>query len=113
MAKARHNIGNFLPAEEMCLAHKDKIYCYAILDNTNDNTLYNNPTGRFPFESYDNKEYIFMAYVYKLNAIFIIPMKTGKDESRIATFEQVYTKFESLGHKPKLHILYNECNRCI
>ena len=31
MAEARRDISNFLPAEEMCLAEEDKIYCYAVL----------------------------------------------------------------------------------
>ena len=56
---------------------------------------------------------MFIAYVYKLNAIFMIPMKSREDDSMIAAFEEVYTKLEGLGHKPQLHILDNECSKCI
>ena len=35
LVKARHNISNFLPAEEVCLAEEDEIYCYAILGDSN------------------------------------------------------------------------------
>ena len=61
MAEARRDIGNFLPAEEMCLAEEDEIYCYAVLGDNNENTIYSDQTGRFPVESYDGKNYIFIA----------------------------------------------------
>ena len=31
----------------------------------------------------------------------------------IDAYTQVYTKLESLGHKPKIHSLDNECSRCM
>ena len=43
----------------------------------------------------------------------MIPMKSREDESMIAAYEEVYSKFEGLGHKPQLHILDNECSKCI
>ena len=43
----------------------------------------------------------------------MLPMKSSKDESMIAAFEEVYNKLEGLGHKPQLHILDNECSKCI
>ena len=43
----------------------------------------------------------------------MIPMKSRDRESMIDAYTQVYTKLESLGHKPKLHILDNECSTCI
>ena len=55
LMKARHDISNFLPAEEVCLAEEDEIYCYAILGDSNENTIYSDLTGRFPVESYDGK----------------------------------------------------------
>ena len=113
LAKARHDISNFLPKVEVCLAEEDKIYCYAILGDNNDDTIYSDLTGRFPVESYDGKNYIFIAYVYKLNTIFMLPMKSREDESMIGAFKEVYNKLEGLGHKPKLHILDNERSKCI
>ena len=59
------------------------------------------------------KNYIFIAYVYKLNAIFMIPMKSCEDKSMIVAYEEVYNKLEGLGHKPQLHILDNKCSTCI
>ena len=86
IAEARRDISNFLPAEEMCLAEEDEIYCHAVLGDSNDNTIYSDLTRRFPVESYNGKNYIFIAYVYKLNAIFTLPMKNCEDTSMIAAF---------------------------
>ena len=43
----------------------------------------------------------------------MLPIKTRKDASMIAAFEEVYNKLAGMGHKPQLHILDNECSRCI
>ena len=38
-----------------------------MLGDSNDRTIYSDLTGRFPVESYDGKNYIFIAYAYTLN----------------------------------------------
>ena len=43
----------------------------------------------------------------------MLPMKSREDACMVDAFKQVYAKLESLGHKPKLHILDNECSRAI
>ena len=53
ITKTRKDISNLLPTEEVCLAEEDKIYCYAVLGDKNESTIYSNLTGRFPVESYD------------------------------------------------------------
>ena len=45
LAKARHDISNFLPAEKVCLAEEDEIYCYAILGDNNEDTIYSDLIG--------------------------------------------------------------------
>ena len=49
----------------MYVAEEDIIYCFAILRDSNDNTLYSNLTWRFLVDTYDGENYIFIAYVYK------------------------------------------------
>ena len=56
LAKTRRDVSNFLPEEEVCLAEEDEIYCYAILGDNNENTIYSDLTGRFPVESFDGKK---------------------------------------------------------
>ena len=43
----------------------------------------------------------------------MLPMKSRKDASMIAAFEEVYKKLEGMGHKPQLHVLDNKCSQCI
>ena len=75
IASGRRNISNFLPAEEICLAGENKIYCYIILGNSNDNTIYSDLTGNFSIKSYDRKHYIYCIrlqtnfYFYAANEI--------------------------------------------
>ena len=55
IAKTRKDISNLLPTKELYLAEEDKIYCYAVLGDKNERTIYSDLTGRFPVESYDGK----------------------------------------------------------
>ena len=113
ITRARKDISNFLPTEEVCMADEDELYCYAVLGDKNERTIYSDLTGRFPVESYDGKNYIFIAYAYKLNSIFMIAMKDRENKSMIAAYEEVYAKLEARGQRPTLHILDNECSKCI
>jgi hypothetical protein len=54
--------------------------------------------------------HIFVAYVYKLNAILLRPMKLREDGSMIAAFTSIYGNLEAIGYKPTLHVLNNECS---
>ena len=59
------------------------------------------------------KNYIFIAYTYRLNSIFMITMKDRENKSMNAAYEDVYPKLEAHGKHPKFHILDDECNKCI
>ena len=50
----------------------------------NEDTIYSDLAGRFPVCSYSGMNYIFVAYVYKINAILVRPMSTRFDETIIA-----------------------------
>ena len=67
------------PTEEVC-AVRD-IYCYAILANLNTGMMYSDQTGMFPVISYSNMQLIFVAYIYYINAIIGLPLKTRTTES--------------------------------
>ena len=76
------------------MADEDELYCYAVLGDKNERTIYSNLTGRFPVESYGGKNYIFIAYAYKLNSIFMIATKDCENKSMIAAHEEVYAKLK-------------------
>ena len=40
-------------------------------------------------------------------------MKDHKNKSIIAVYREIYAKLEALGQKPQLHVLDNECSKCI
>lgn len=71
---ARQVIQDMCPTEHICSVVEDEIYCVAVIGDQNDNTIYSDLTGQFPVRSYEGKSYIFVAYVYKLNAVMLRPM---------------------------------------
>ena len=92
---------------------EDEIFCCTVIRDTHKDTIYSDLTGRFPIQSYEGMDYIFVAYVYKLNAILLRSMKSREDASMVEAFTSVYTKLETAGHTPKLHVLDNECSRAV
>ena len=71
ITKARKDISNFLPTEEVCLAEEDELYCYMVLGDENERTIYSNLTGRFPVESYDGKKLHFLLHM-RINSILFL-----------------------------------------
>ena len=64
---ARKIVDGMFPHEHIYTATDDKMYCFAILGDKNENTIYSDLTGRFPVRSYACNNYIFAAYMYDLN----------------------------------------------
>ena len=57
------------PTEHVCSKIEDGIFCFAVIGDANKNTIYSDLTGIFLIQSYEGMNYIFVAYVYKLNSI--------------------------------------------
>ena len=110
---ARQDIKNMFPTEHVWSAIENEIFWCAVIGYSHKNTIYSDLTGRFPIQSYKGMNYIFVAYVYKLNAILLRFMKSREDASMLEAFTSVYTELETVGHKPKLHVLDNECSRAV
>ena len=90
-----------------------EIFCCAALANNIEVTLYTDLTGRFPIRSYKGNQYIFLAYVYDVNAILVCAMKNRTTESMLEAFQSVYDYLIKKNFKPKLHIMDNECSKVI
>ena len=86
---------------------------FAILQDEEENTIYNDTTGSFPIESYTDMNYIFVCYVYKLNTILLRTMKNREDEEMVSAFKSCYKELNEKGHHPTLHVLDNECSRAV
>ncbi len=61
-----------MPQQEAC--SMQDMFCFAVLANANTGTMYMDLTGSFPVWSFKNMQYIFVAYVYDLNAIIVCAM---------------------------------------
>jgi hypothetical protein len=70
---------HMFPQQEIC-AMQD-VFCFATLANTITGTLYTDITGTFPVRSFKSMQYIFIAYVYDLNAIIVHAMPSCTDAS--------------------------------
>ena len=75
------------PTEEVCAVQD--VYCCAILDNLNTGMMYTGQTGLFPLRSNRNIKLNFMAYIYDINTILAVPLKTRTSESMMGAFNKV------------------------
>ena len=110
---ARLDVADMFPREQVCSVEEDEMFCVAVLGDSNDNTIYSDLAGRFPQQSYSGMEYVFVAYVYKINDILLRSMKSREDSNMVAAFQDIYAELEAKNLKPKLHVLDNECSRAV
>jgi hypothetical protein len=67
-----------------------EIFCSAALADTNTGTIYTDLTRAFPVRTSKNMQYIFVAYIYDLNAIIIQPMQSRTNAAMITVFTEVF-----------------------
>jgi hypothetical protein len=57
--------------------------------------------------------YIFVVYIYDLNAIIVRPMALRTDTSFIASFTKVFAILRARNYQPALNIIDNECSKAV
>ena len=57
--------------------------------------------------------YIFIEYVYTIDAILIKPMKGMTDDNMVDVFREICAELEEQNCKPKLHVLDNQCSKAV
>jgi len=72
--------------------------------------MYTDITGAFPVRSFKSMQYIFVAYVYDLNAIIVRTMPSRTDASMVTAFTDVITTLKTGGYRPALNVMDNECS---
>jgi hypothetical protein len=72
IVQARRDVDSLQPDKEICAV--DNMFCFAALANLNIGTMYTNLPGAFPLHSFKSMQYIFIAYIYDLNAILVHAM---------------------------------------
>ena len=98
MASTRNNQADIVAAcnevdcmpvhQEACAMHD--MFCFVALADANSGTMYTDLTGTFPVRSFKNMQYIFVAYIYDLNAIIVRPMSSRNDASFIAALSDIF-----------------------
>ncbi len=100
-----------MPREEICVAHD--MFCFAALANLHMGTMYADLTGAFPVRSFKNMQYIFVAYIYNLNAILVSAMPSKNNAAMIAAFSDIFSTLAAHGYAPTLNVKDNKCSKAV
>ncbi len=107
----RAEVERMFPRQELC-AMQD-VFCFAALANAITGTMYTDITGAFPVRLFKSMQYIFVAYIYDLNAIIIHAMPLCTDASMVSVFTEVITILKAGGYQPALNVMDNECSATV
>ena len=99
------------PQHELCTMQD--VFCFTALADTITGTMYTDLTGAFPVRSFKSMQYIFVAYVYDLNAIIVRAMPSRTDASMVTAFTEVITTLKTGGYCPALNVMDNECSAAV
>jgi hypothetical protein len=83
---ARAKVDRMFPTHKACAVQD--MFCFAALTNATTGTMYTDLTGVFPVRSFKNMQFLFVVYIYDLNAIIVHPMPSRTNASFIATFTE-------------------------
>ncbi len=100
-----------MPQQEAC--SMQYMFCFTALANANTRTMNTDLTGSFPVWSFKNMQYIFVAYVYDLNAIIVHAMPTRTNTAMITAFKEVITVLRTRGYCPALNVMDNKCSAAV
>ena len=79
------------------------LFCYAVLGDKFDNTIYSDATGKLSVPSYHGNCYVMVIYAYEANAITVRPMVNRKKDFFVTTFKDIYNYLQKRKFTLKLH----------
>ncbi len=88
--EARKQVDNMNPPQETFSLVIGDMFCYTMLADKNEGTVYRNLTGTFPVQLFEVHLYIFVCYIYSANTIVMCPIKDRTDTCMVLTFKDVY-----------------------
>jgi hypothetical protein len=98
--------------QEIC-AMQD-VFCFAMLANAITGTMYTNITGAFLVRSsFKSMQYMFVAYIYNLNAIIVRATLSRTNASMVQVFTKVISILKSGGYHPVLNVMDNKCSTMV
>jgi hypothetical protein len=109
--EARRQVNELLPTKEICAKHN--IFCFAALADLNTGPMYTDLPGAFPVHSFRSMQYIFVAYIYDLNAILVRAMPSKKDGAMIDAFTNILATLAACDYHPTPNAVDNECSKAI
>jgi hypothetical protein len=89
------------------------MFCFAALANLHTRTMYTNSTNTFPIQSFHKMQYVFVAYIYYLNAILVCTMPSKTNGAMIAVFTDILANLNAHGYSPTLKVMDNECSKAV
>ena len=72
-----------------------------ILANLNTGMMYTDQIGTFPVRSYNNMKFIFVAYIYDIDTILAVPLKTKILGSMVGAFKKALKILDKHNCKPR------------
>jgi hypothetical protein len=69
--------------------------------------MYTNSTGAFPVQSSRNVQYVFVAFIYNLNAILVHAMPSKNNGAMIAAFTDILANLNTQGFALTLNVMDN------
>ena len=88
-------------------------FCFATFADKTTGTIYIDMTGKFPYQSLEGMQYVFVCYDYTTNAILAKPIQDTKNETIEKAFKCTFEYLEQKGFKPCLNIIDNQATSII
>jgi hypothetical protein len=104
------DVNSMSPSQEVCSLQE--MFCFATLAKANTSTMYTDLTGAFHIRSFKNMQYIFVAYIYGLNAI-VRPIPSHANATMTAAFTEVFAILWAQDYQPALNVMDNECSKTV
>ena len=84
---------------------------YSVIQSSPTGLGYFDTTGRFPYKSARDNEYIFIGYNYDANNIHAKPIRDRKAQSLTSAWQEIHGVFKRAGVAPNTYILDNEFSK--
>jgi hypothetical protein len=75
--------------------------------------MYTDLTGAFPVRSFHNNAYIFVAYIYDINAILARAMPTKTDAAMTTAFTNILDALKLHNIPINVNVMDNECSTTV
>jgi hypothetical protein len=105
------NVNHMFPQQELCAVQD--VFCFAALAGAITGTMYTDITGAFPVRSFKSRQYIFVVYIYDLNAIIVRAMPSRTDAAMVKAFNEVISTLKIGGYTPTLNVMDNKCSAAV